>query len=138
MLGFNPCLCMSFFNYSNRLYNCIVTLSSVQLSVIQHRDKLISADQNMWGSIKTSPIPWYHGMETPYHKPLIPIPYDPYQTMSPYIIPCHLISYHFTSYQTMWPHWKFPTLKCPTCRNPVIPVESTGIQRNGTGIHCHL
>ena len=37
------------------------------------------------------PIPWYHGMENPYHIPLIPIP-------------CHLIPYHVTLYHTISPH----------------------------------
>ena len=40
-------------------------------------------------------IPWYNGMENPYHIPLIP---TSYHSMSPYTIPFHLIPYHVTSY----------------------------------------
>ena len=56
----------------------------------------------MW-YMRTIPIPWYHGMENPYHIPLIPIPC--YHT-----IPCYLIPYQMTSYHTKWPHTIIPKL----------------------------
>ena len=61
--------------------------------------------------ISSIPIPWYHGMENPYH-PLIPIPWYgkpiPYPTRTntmSHTIPCHLMPYHLTSYHTIRGVW---------------------------------